>query len=160
MPSLLFITNKYLSTQSLAPCCFTVIGSFCHLFVLSTPPPLPPPPLYLDWLNVAVPFNSVVFWGGVATRRPRAKPPCVVSHILWPHLKASPSQAGGFFMHNPKNLQDNTLQLAAPFPFFTFSFVPSTPTQTLLMFEGAHLLNERGRSPPRPLRPLWQELGR
>lgn len=49
-----------------------------------------------------MPFNSVVFWGGVGTRRPRAKPPCVVSHILCPHLKASPSQARSFFMHNPK----------------------------------------------------------
>lgn len=39
-PSLLFITNKYLSTESLAPRCFTVIYYFCHLVVLLLSPPL------------------------------------------------------------------------------------------------------------------------
>lgn len=40
VPSLLFITNKYLSTESLAPHCFTVIHYFCHLLVLFLSPPL------------------------------------------------------------------------------------------------------------------------
>lgn len=38
VPSLLFITNKYLSTESLAPRCLTVISYFRHLFVLFLPP--------------------------------------------------------------------------------------------------------------------------
>lgn len=40
VPSLLFITNKYLSTESLAPRWVTVIHYFCHLVVLLLSPPL------------------------------------------------------------------------------------------------------------------------
>lgn len=102
VPSLLFIANKYLSTESLAPRCVAVIHYFCHLAVLSLPPPLRPPPprVSLQLLPSECCFCAlqtlVACSEGAASRWPvphcRASP-ALCPAFLCPHLRPQPHKA-------------------------------------------------------------------
>lgn len=103
-PSLLFITNKYLSTESLAPRCFTVIHYFCHLVVLflssSSSPLFQPLPLVTSVTerSRALQLSSVLGASWWLVPVCQDSPPGV-PHSL-PSPEASPRQdnrARGFF---------------------------------------------------------------
>lgn len=153
VPSLLFITNKYLSTESLAPCCLTVISYFCHLFVLF----LPPLTAALPWVTEccgALQLSSVL--GGVGSWCPRAKPPWVVSHILCPHLRPPPTQARDYIFQNVQFPRKCPSSSCSIWTFF-ISFYTKNRQQRHNWCLSPPLPNYRGKSPPRP-RPLWQVL--
>lgn len=136
MPSLLFITNKYLSTESLAPRCFTVIHYFCHLVVLFSPHRLALP--FVTECCGALQHSSVLggSWWLV--------PMCQASLLCVPYSLPSPealpqqdSRARGFTVHYapPKMMPFRCFHLFFPSTLFFISFSTNTPKQTPLKFK-------------------------
>lgn len=118
VPSLLFITNKYLSTESLAPRCLTVISYFCHLLVLFLSPPLTAALPRVTECCGALQLSSVL--GGVGSWCPRAKPPWVVSHILCPHLRPHSHKPETLSSKGCNFLKKSALPVPASFAHFSF----------------------------------------
>lgn len=73
-----------------------------------------------------------------------------MSHILCPHLKASPSQARGFIVHDPQISRQCPSTSCSIYMVFIFSYTKTNTQRGIIDVSRPHLLNHRGRSPPRP----------
>lgn len=140
VPSLLFITNKYLSTESLAPRCFTVIHYFCHLVVLFLSPPLTASRSpFVTECSGALQLSSVLGGSWWLVPMCQASLPCVPYSLPSPEaLPRQDNRARGFIVHCalPKTMPFHCF----PHCCFFFSFctnITNTPTQTPLKFKHA-----------------------
>lgn len=145
VPSLLFITNKYLSTESLAPRCFTVIHYFCHLVVLFLSPPLTGAlSLFVTECSGALQLSSVLGGNWWLVPMCQASLLCVPYSLPSPEALPPTGQQGQRLYCALCASQDDALPpFFNTFPLHTFCFsfsffstnITNTPTQTTLQVQ-------------------------